>query len=137
MGVKLKSLYHCTPKKNVQSILSKGLSPSFSKSSLKAVFLAGSIDVAERYALMHRDHEEFVTFEVNVKSLSKKDLGPDNYELKDYLESMDSEDHWSELSWEESLKTVSQVAYYGVIDSRDLRIVSEINTKKQRRINGR
>lgn len=109
------------PKKYLDGVMQHGLDPKFTKSSLNAIFLAGHPSTAENYTVMHTDNlQDSVILKINKAGLDPKLLGPDNYELKDYLESLDDDDdmygmNWNDLTWQDSLNLVDQVAYYGVI----------------------
>lgn len=115
-------LYHLTPESNLNKILEEGLLPHKSKSSLQAVFLTNDISVAENYKSMY--DEKCVILSVNLVELDPDKLGPDNYELKDFLEQQKSKIYWSDCDWEFSLKKVNQVAYYGKIESNLIEVVS-------------
>lgn len=128
--MKYKKLYHCCPERWLKRIFKEGLNPPNSQSSLTAVFLAGDKDTAKNYAHMRRPYQKFVLLSILLKDLDDQELGPDNYELQDYLETHCSRyDHWKEADWEYSLAKVSQVAYYGLI-SPDLITVEEIFKRK-------
>ena len=115
--------YHATPKKYLDFIMKNGLDPKFTKSSLDAIFLAGHPSTAENYTVMHSDEpQDSVILKISGSGLNPNKLGPDNYELQDYLESLDDDDdmygmNWNALTWQDSLNLVDQVAYYGVIPS--------------------
>lgn len=120
-------LYHLTPKSKLANILKEGLDPKYSKSSLKAIFLTDDLFTAFNYASM-KDERKFVVLAVDVKNLNPKELGPDNYELQDWLESKSNNtDHenWNEVDWEFSLEKVNQVAYYGIIDPSLLEVIEK------------
>ena len=116
-------LYHVTPIDALDEIKTHGLKASNSKSSLKAVFLANFEPL--NYTDGYKDGP-WVVLKVSLLSLNQSLLGPDNYELRDYLEDKRSQRHWSDHTWKESLKKVGQVAYYGDIPSSALTVVAEV-----------
>jgi hypothetical protein len=114
-------LYHCTQKKNLPTIMASGLSAEKSESSLKAVFLSDCPFLTEGYS-QQRPESEHVVLTIDLAALDPSLLGPDNYELQDWLEGDGGEQavlvgvtHWSEATWEQSLEWCNQVAYSGVI----------------------
>jgi len=128
MSVSPEEFFHLTCHGKLASILQMGLDPAYSASSLKAVFLAGHRSTAENYAGMHS--ADVILLRVVASRLDPDCLGPDNYELRDYLESLD-EDHelfgrrWNDFSWQESLAFCDQVAYWGIIPPEALTVVPE------------
>lgn len=123
--------YHAMPKKYLSNVLQYGLDPKHTKSSLNAIFLAGHPSTAENYTVMHSDTPaDSVILKINSTGLDLNLLGPDNYELQDYLESLDDDDdmygmNWNDLSWKESLQLVDQVAYYGTIDPKLISVMNK------------
>ena len=118
-------LFHLTPKSKLANILKEGLDPKYSKSSLKAIFFTNDLFTAQNYSSM-KDETEFVILAVDVKNLNPKELGPDNYELQNWLESKANDtnhDHWEDVDWKFSLEKVNQVAYYGIIDPSIIEII--------------
>jgi len=124
-----KEFFHLTCRSKLASVLRHGLDPAYSASSLKAVFLSGHRFTAANYAGMHS--EDVILLRVDASRLDPACLGPDNYELRDYLESLDG-DHedfgrrWNEFSWQESLALCDQVAYWGIIPPEALTVLPEI-----------
>lgn len=124
-------LYHCTPKKNLAKILACGLGAEKSESSLKAVFLSDCPFLAEGYS-QQRPESEHIVLTVDLAALDLSLLGPDNYELQDWLEGDGGEQaalvgvtHWSEASWEQSLAWCNQVAYSGDIPPSAIRVFKD------------
>jgi hypothetical protein len=122
-------LYHVTTQKNLRSILVEGLDPLKSKSSLKAVFLSNDKYTALNYASMHAV-EPYALLEIRLSDLDQSELGPDNYELKDWLDSKDKEEldalgvySWNEATWEQSLEWCCQVAYHAPIDPKAITVL--------------
>lgn len=114
---KRRVLYHVSPAEKLDSIMSSGLDPARSESSLKAVFLASDPHTASEYLLMH-NVDDGVLFEIDQSKLSASKLGPDNYELQDYLDERDKDEYWRDFTWQQSLRLVHQVAYYGKISPK-------------------
>lgn len=85
------TLYHVTTQKNFRSILTKGLNPQKSKSSLKAVFLSNDKFTTLNYGAMHAV-EPYALLEISLSDLDQSEMGPYNYELKDWLDSQNEED---------------------------------------------
>lgn len=117
-------LYHLAKVESVESILEHGLDPGFSQSSLPAIFLAASPDIAENYRHM-KDEGEFVILAVDMALIPLACLSPDNYELADLLREMDARTleavglwegaEWSDATWQQSLEICGQVACETVI----------------------
>ncbi len=109
-------LYHGTRKSQLDTIMTEGLLPEKTKSSLKAVFLTDSVFIADSYRFMHIASDDWTILKIDVAQLEKSNLGPDNFELADALADIDDEDRtWDECTWEESLEICNQVAYHGII----------------------
>lgn len=124
-------LYHVTLQKNLKNILVDGLDPQKSKSSLKAIFLSNDKFTALNYAPMH-SVEPYVLLEVSVGDLEQSELGPDNYELQDWLDNLDDDrlselgvSNWDECSWEQSLEWCCQVAYHAPISPESIRVLKK------------
>lgn len=124
-------LYHVTLQKNLKNILVDGLDPQKSKSSLKAIFLSNDKFTALNYAPMH-SVESYVLLEVSVGDLEQSELGPDNYELQDWLDNLDDDrlselgvSNWDECSWEQSLEWCCQVAYHAPISPESIRVLKK------------
>lgn len=125
-------LYHGTKAKYVPEILRGGLSAAKSKSSLQAVFLTDDVGMARNYTLMDMEKgDKPVVLRIDVSKLDKDKLGPDNYELQQFLdgEMGDVPEElegmsWDDLSWEESLQYVNQAAYHGDIPPEAIHVVS-------------
>lgn len=125
--------YHLTTAKALPSILEYGLDPQQSQSSLKAIFLSNNISTAEHYEAMH--NEPCVLLEVHINP-HEYELGPDNYELHDFLDSMSEEqleEHglylgfsWDDCSWEQSLEFCNQVACYDIIYPKNIKIIKHL-----------
>lgn len=122
-------LYHCTTVEALESIFSDGLLPRQSQSSLPAVFLSDCPHLASGYAGQRPDVEH-VLLAIEFAGLDPALLGPDNYELQDWLDGQDDEHadltgvtHWSEASWQQSLEWCNQVAYAGVIAASAISVV--------------
>lgn len=128
---KARKLFHVTLKSQLPSILESGLDPTFSKSSLPAVFLADCMDGAMSYACS--TEEPCALLEVTVKP-DLLDLGPDNYELRDMLLMLTPEElaahglsedaRWADCTWQQSLAVCGQVACYSIIPASQIRIIS-------------
>lgn len=117
-----KFLYHTTLKSNLTSIKQKGLQPSFSKSSLNACFLTDDLYVAKNYKCMLNG--ESVILKISVEQLKIDRFGPDNYELKDFLDHNKTKyKAWNECSALESLKLCNQLAYYDIIEFKCIKEV--------------
>jgi len=119
-----KFVYHGTLRSSLKSILRNGLRPSKATSSQAAVYLAGSEGTARNYAGMYgASQDEFVVLRVDTKFLDQSKLGPDDYEMQNYLDEpwgtvgrdIKGIDSWHRVSWEASLKYVDQFVYYGAI----------------------
>lgn len=124
-----KKLYHCFPKSKLKSVLQKGLDPKHSKSSLSAIFLTDDLFTARNYSNMQSDEKEFVIVSVKLQDLKEEELGPDNYELQDYLDTHKSKfEYWNETTWQYSLQKVNQIAYYGIIKPEFLKIEEEFKS---------
>lgn len=116
-------LYHGTLRSKLPSIYEHGLDPKFTKSSLDAVFLAASFGDAENYCGMYdqeSNQDEHIVLEIDFTALDQTLLGPDNYELAEYLDGLEEDDElygtrWSDCTWEQSLRWCGQVAYHGVV----------------------
>lgn len=129
--------YHLTSAKALPSILEHGLKPEYSESSLEAVFLSNCPDTAENYSAMREG--DCVLLEINITA-NKYDLGPDNYELRDFLADMDKEElkshklyegvTWIDCSWRQSLKICNQVACYTTIEPKYIKVVKHIPDPK-------
>lgn len=125
--------YHLTTEKALPSILEHGLKPEYSESSLEAIFLSNCLDTAEQYCAMRED--DSVLLEINITA-SHYELGPDNYELRDFLQSMDKEElkshklyegaTWEDCSWRQSLKICNQVACYTNIEPKYIKVLKHI-----------
>lgn len=125
------TLYHCAPRSYLNSILVEGLSPEKSQSSLRAVFLSDCQGLASGYA-GQRPELEHVLLAIEFTALDPELLGADNCELQDWLDDQDDDDseldgvtHWSEASWQQSLKWCNQVAYYGVVPPAAIRVIED------------
>lgn len=125
------ALYHCTTVEALESILSDGLLPGQSQSSLPAVFLSDCPHLASGYAGQRPDAEH-VLLVIEFAGLDPSLLGPDNYELQDWLDNQDDEHadltgvtHWCEASWQQSLEWCNQVAYAGVIPASAISVVKD------------
>lgn len=86
---------------------------------------------------------EKTLYKIEVKSnitAKNYELGPDNYELRDFLKSMDKEElkehklwegvTWEDCSWKQSLKICNQVACYTEIPPKNIKIVKHITEPK-------
>ena len=127
------TLYHCTTVEALESILSEGLLPSKSQSSLRAVFLSDCRHLASGYAGQQPDVEH-VLLAVELAALDPALFGPDNCELQDWLDDQGDEhaeltgvNHWSEASWQQSLEWCNQVAYAGVIPVSAISVVESLD----------
>jgi hypothetical protein len=123
------NLYHVTAQKNLRNILVDGLDPLKSKSSLKAIFLSNDKYTALNYGSMHAV-EPYVLLEINLADLDQSELGPDNYELQEWLEDQGEEGRlelgvstWDECSWEQSLEWCCQVAYHAPITAESIKVL--------------
>jgi len=129
-----KILYHGTLASNVPAILKDGLFVTKSKSSLSAIFLTDDISVAKNYSHMHSTSakDSIAILAVDISMLDLNKLGPDNYELQEFLDGElgDVPEElegltYSDLSWEQSLEYVNQAAYYGNIPPKAISIVKK------------
>ena len=127
-------LYHGTKAKYVPEILRSGLLAAKSKSSLEAVFLTDDIGMARNYTLMDMEKgDKPVVLVIDVSKLAQDKLGPDNYELQQFLdgEMGDVPEElegmsWNDLSWKESLQYVNQAAYHGDIPPEALSVARRL-----------
>lgn len=122
-------LYHVTAQKNLRNILLDGLDPLKSKSSLKAIFLSNDRYTALNYGSMHAI-EPYALLEISLHDLDQSELGPDNYELQEWLEDQGEEvrsalgvSYWGECSWEQSLEWCCQVAYHVPISPASIKVL--------------
>ena len=125
--------YHLTTAKALPAILEHGLDPEKSESSLEAIFLSNTQNIAEDYEAMR--NEPCVLLEVNINP-DEYELGPDNYELHDFLNSMSEEEleehglyegvNWDDCSWEQSLQFCNQVACYDIISPPNIKIIKRL-----------
>lgn len=128
-------LFHCTPVSRLAGIQSEGLLPQCSESSLKAVFLSDCQFLAEGYA-GQRPGEEHVVLAVELTALDVEQLGPDNYELQDWLDEHPGgeADHpgltrWDDATWAQSLQLCNQVAYWGRVPPAALSVHKTLPAK--------
>lgn len=129
--------YHLTTVKALPSILSEGLKPEYSESSLEAIFLSNCAFTAEQYCGMREGDNVLLELNITAKNY---ELGPDNYELRDFLQSMDKEElkehklwegvTWEDCSWRQSLEICNQVACYTEIPPKNIKIVKHITEPK-------
>ncbi len=123
--------FHLTPVSQLKSVLQHGLDPEHSKSSLSAIFLAGSEMTARNYESMKDG--PCVMLQVDLPDHLLSSLAADNYELHDLLEDMDaralkkhglfSGAQWSDCTWEQSLAICDQVACRAKIPPHCLTLV--------------
>lgn len=125
------TLYHCTTVEALKSILSEGLLPSQSQSTLPAVFLSDCPHLASGYAGQRPDVHH-VLLAIEFAGLDPEQLGPDNCELQNWLDDQGDEHarltgvtHWSEASWQQSLEWCNQVAYAGRIPPSAISVVKD------------
>jgi hypothetical protein len=128
-GRVVEKLYHVTPVSNVKAILEVGLRPGSSNSSLEAVFLSQSPSTAENYKCAKT--EPCVVLEIDARYIHPVHLGPDNYELQDWLDGLSERErdevaggaeHWSDFSGQESLWHCEQAAYYKTIPPEAIKV---------------
>lgn len=115
-------LYHCAPESQLANILKEGLCPSYSKSSLKAIFITDDFFTAQNYSNMK--NEKCIVLQFCLGDLDINLCGPDNYELQQWIENNRSEfKNWQEADAFYSLEKVNQFAYYGKINPSALQII--------------
>lgn len=135
-------LYHVCRASMIDSIMQNGLNPSYSKSSLEAIFLADLPEVAEGY-VMFDPEVDWILLAVESAHLDKSQLGPDNYELPDMLDGLGEEElemldlyegiEWHQISWKDSLVICNQVAYYATIDPQYISIIKQIDAPNEQK----
>jgi hypothetical protein len=123
--------FHLTPVRELESVMRDGLDPARSRSSLPAVFLAGSTFTAQNHEGMKQ--EPCVLLEVDLPPHLLDSLSPDNVELRDLMADMDEEDltghglwagaQWSDCNWQQSLAICDQVACSAKIPGHCLTVV--------------
>lgn len=114
-------IYHLTTQSVLNQILKEGLCPTYSKSSLKAIFLTDDLYTAQNYEGMKDD--KCVVLQLSIDDLDPNLCGPDNYELQNWLENNSSDfNFWNQADWKYSLLKVNQFAYYGKIPASVLKI---------------
>lgn len=124
-------LYHVTPEENLKDIKENGLQAKKSESSSEGVYLSDDEFTAANYASMRPDVDH-VLLKIDTSYLDKEKLGPDDYELEDFLERNDWEvggkyyDSVYDLTWNQSLKYVNQLVYY---DDVPVEAIEVVNTR--------
>lgn len=124
------TLYHVTPEENVKEILANGLLPTKTQSKSEGVYLSDDEFTAANYAHMRPDNEH-VLLKIDSSFLDKDKLGPDDYELENFLDQneweVEGQTYYSvyDLSWKQSLKYVNQVVYYGKIPPEAIEIIED------------
>lgn len=63
---------------------------------------------------------EWTILAIDINGLNINEIGPDNYELPDFIaqgniEALEAYNDWTEVPWQVSLEVCSQVAYYAEI----------------------
>ena len=106
--------YHATKLKFLKNIQKNGLLIENSKSTQKAVYLSDCSSTASNYS--YQDDEKWILLTIDSKLLDSNQFSPDDYELKDYMRSIEDEDlseylSWEEVPWELSIEKCNQVAY--------------------------
>lgn len=128
-----KYLYHGTDLKNLDNIMKHGLVPSRSQKKHipkpNSIFLSDEKDVAHNY-LGYFD--EGLVLRIESRFLNKNKLGPDDYELVDFIRDMQGEDEiypnlqgvtWKDVDWEDSLDFVHQIQYYAKIPPKAISVL--------------
>ncbi len=118
-----KVLFHCTALTSLPAIRRVGLDPAVSKSSQQAVYLASDLSAAANYCYFSLDPAWHVILAVNLSHLSQDQLGPDDYELRDWLADRHREEGWSDCSWRQSLRRCGQVVCYAPVPPEKLVVV--------------
>lgn len=116
-------LYHACREKDLKKIIKEGLNPNNSKSSQAAIYLADCADVASNYSC--QDDEKWILLKTELKYLNTDKCQPDDYELTEYMESMNDPDlssffSWEDVPWELSLKKCNQIAYHSIIEPKNI-----------------
>ena len=118
-----KELYHCSPAKNLSSILENGLDPNRSR-VYKSVFLAVDIYQAQNYANSYHSDGPWVILAVNVNALDKTLLEPDGDDLPDILRNRGIYDKtYRDYTWQKSLRMAGQCSYAGVVPPSAIRVI--------------
>ncbi len=121
-------LYHCCTLTALPAIRETGLDPARSKSSQQAVYLASSIDAAANYCYFSLDPAWHVILAVNLAHLPQDQLGPDDYELRDWLADRCYHEQWSDCTWQQSLRRCGQLVCRAVISPENLVIVGAFHS---------
>jgi hypothetical protein len=117
-------LYHVTQSDRITHIIKDGgLLPERSESNLKAVYLSGEPSLG--YSFMGRNGPSLV-LSVPLSKLDQSKLGPDDYELRDYLADRRSTREWHDHTWRESLRKTDQVAYHAAIPTDALTVHARV-----------
>ena len=128
-------LYHATLDRNLKSILRFGLLPSKSESSLNAIYLTNDLFTAENYSSMRPDND-FVILKIDISKLDQNFFVPDNYELIDFLEDLEDEDHpfyeknINDCTAKDSLELCNQVAYTKNIPVDAITVFKELKSER-------
>lgn len=118
-------LYHATASDNVSAIMDRGMDPKKSESASEGIYLSDDEYTAANYANM-RPERDHVMLKIDTSYLDPDEFGPDDYELRDFLEMNDWEyngveyDSVYDVPWWKSLEMVNQIVYYDIIPSESI-----------------
>lgn len=115
--------YHITRRRDLPSILERGLDPE--KSEKGMVYLSPDLGHVRAYAGSHFGGDASVVLEVDAAGLDIGLLGPDDDDLQDMLDEEGDERDWSDVPWDESVRMTGQCAYRGVIPPQALRALPD------------
>ena len=114
---KSKFLYHVSPRDKLQSILTHGLDPQFSRGT-KAIYLASDASHALGYS-NHHDQNDSTLLIISIASLDKSLLLPDDADFPDCLDDPYSFENYS---WVDSLHISGQCRYEGIIPASAIKV---------------
>jgi hypothetical protein len=115
--------YHITRRRDLPSILERGLDPE--KSEKGMVYLSPDEGHVRAYAGSHFGGDASVVLEVDAAGLDYDLLGPDDDDLQDVLEQEGDERDWSDVPWDESVRMTGQCTYRGRIPPQALRALPD------------
>jgi len=115
-----KKFFHTTKEEYLPSIMKNGLHPQ--KGGKEWIYLTENQYTAQNYGNMFDRGTKVVMLEIDPKQLDENLLGPDDDDLSDVLHQESDVRRWYEISWQESMKKISQVTYSGVVPPRAIKI---------------